>query len=58
MSKSTSTCYGCTERHEGCHGHCERYMADREQRLKANKARLAIKQANSVLYDGYIRRKR
>lgn len=20
-------CKGCTERHEACHGHCERYLA-------------------------------
>lgn len=21
------TCYGCTERHVGCHGSCEKYLA-------------------------------
>lgn len=27
MIHMNSPCYGCDERHEACHGHCEKYKA-------------------------------
>jgi hypothetical protein len=34
-----SPCYGCKERHEGCHSECERYRkwADNKKRINAKK---------------------
>lgn len=37
-----SPCKGCTERHAGCHAHCERYQAwsaHNEQRREAERKR-------------------
>ena len=34
-------CKGCTERHEGCHSHCERYMAFRKE-LDETKKRIRM----------------
>ena len=33
-------CKGCTERHEGCHAHCEAYIKAREEHSKNVKEEL------------------
>lgn len=35
-----SPCYGCTERHEACHGSCERYKEWQAPFLEEQKAKL------------------
>ena len=35
----TQPCKGCSERHEGCHGHCDKYKAFREWLDGVNAAR-------------------
>lgn len=33
---SRGCCYGCAERHVGCHGKCERYLAWKKEQEKIN----------------------
>lgn len=44
-------CKDCTERHDGCHGKCERYRAYREDIENRKKPELYAK----CDYDGYVR---
>lgn len=51
-----SVCYGCTERHAGCHATCERGLAaeaeSRKRREKYVAAKKAEDDASSVLLGG------
>ena len=35
-----SPCLGCKDRHEGCHGKCEKYLAFKKECEEARKKRL------------------
>lgn len=43
------SCLGCTERHPGCHGHCERYLKE-----KAKDEELKEKRRLSLEYSAYM----
>lgn len=55
-------CYGCTERcaEPNCHTTCERYKESLEQLaiIKANKKRMNSDDAQSLLAEGVIRKKK
>jgi hypothetical protein len=45
-----NSCYGCTERHIGCHGECEKY-----EQYCAENAKLKEKITKSEQYDIYAK---
>lgn len=45
-----NSCYGCTDRHMGCHSDCERYKADCVENEK-----LKEKIAKGKQYDAYAK---
>lgn len=57
--KTISCCYGCPDRHGGCHGSCEKYKAYREE-LDAKNAEFMRKYAinynlSAQKFDGWKR---
>lgn len=38
LDGKTSPCKGCSERHEACHGHCEKYLEFAQRLREKNKA--------------------
>ena len=41
-----SVCYECQERHVGCHGQCEKYMAEREANMVTYKHKANMSKQN------------
>lgn len=41
-----SVCYECYERHVGCHGQCEKYMAERAANMATYKRKADISKQN------------
>lgn len=52
---SNGPCYRCRERHEACHGTCERYKEWHRQFEKAADQRNNRRDADNVLADGKYR---
>ena len=54
-----SPCMDCAERHEGCHGICEKYLFYRksldDEKAKKRQNELAEKQSANVLIQGKIK---
>ncbi len=44
-------CNGCKERHEGCHGECERYKAWKEERDRKREEIYKQKTSQKILSD-------
>lgn len=51
-----NACYGCQERHPGCHGKCEKYAAFLEE--KDRKYHQRVKANDGFVYSAYVRRKK
>ena len=49
----TMPCHGCEDRHIGCHGECEKYMAWAEDRQKVLNAEAEHKQMNELYYSRF-----
>jgi len=49
-------CNGCTDRHAGCHGSCEKYAAFKAEMEKVNEQRQAF-QKGWFDYKGYQKQK-
>ena len=50
MSHKTNGCLNCTERHVGCHGKCERYLAWKKEQELVNGTGDKEREARDVLY--------
>lgn len=49
MSGKITCCYKCAERHMGCHGSCERYLAEKaEHETERAKLRAAWQKQNDI----------
>lgn len=53
MPKIDTPCHNCTDRHEGCHGDCEKYKAYKERMNKLHQDYSASTSTRS-LFNSYI----
>ena len=47
---SRGSCYGCEERHVGCHSGCERYLAWKKKQEKINGTDEAARQERDLVF--------